>query len=53
MYVFELDAATQAYGLTGIFHNRLKVTAPFPVDIDLTAIDRRRVVAPEPSSEAQ
>ncbi|MFF3849512.1 Uma2 family endonuclease [Streptomyces sp. NPDC002328] len=42
VYVFELDPATQAYGLTGIFHNRLKLTEPFPVDIDLTAIDRRR-----------
>lgn len=42
VYVYELDPATQSYGLTGIFHNRLKLTIPFPVDIDLTAIDRRR-----------
>jgi Uma2 family endonuclease len=42
VYVYELDPATQSYGLTGIFHNRLKLTIPFSVDIDLTAIDRRR-----------
>ncbi|MEU0742674.1 Uma2 family endonuclease [Streptomyces sp. NPDC006134] len=42
VYVHELDPATRTYGLTGIFHNRLKLTVPFPVDIDLTAIDRRR-----------
>ncbi|MFB8773428.1 Uma2 family endonuclease [Streptomyces broussonetiae] len=41
VYVFELDPATQSYGLTGIFHDRLKVAAPFPIDIDLTAINRR------------
>lgn len=42
VYVYELDPATHAYGPTGIFHDRLKLTVPFPVDIDLTAIDRRR-----------
>ncbi|WP_232838690.1 Uma2 family endonuclease [Streptomyces geranii] len=41
VYVYELDPATKAYGLTGIFHDRLKVSAPFDIDIDLTAIDRR------------
>ncbi|MFS8200834.1 Uma2 family endonuclease [Streptomyces sp. CWNU-52B] len=41
VYVYELDPATKSYGLTGIFHDRLKVTAPFDVEIDLTAVDRR------------
>jgi Uma2 family endonuclease len=41
VYVYELDPATRAYGLTGIFHDRLKVTAPFDIEIDLTAADRR------------
>ncbi|MER5916898.1 Uma2 family endonuclease [Streptomyces sp. NPDC001982] len=41
VYVFELDRATNAYGLNVIFHNRLKLTEPFPIDIDLTAINRR------------
>jgi Uma2 family endonuclease len=40
VYVYERDPATQAYALTGIFHNRLKSTVPFPIDIDLTAINR-------------
>ncbi|WP_046472027.1 Uma2 family endonuclease [Allosalinactinospora lopnorensis] len=39
VYVYELDPATRAYGLTGIHHDRLKVGAPFPIDIDLTEID--------------
>lgn len=42
VYVYELDPATQAYGLTGIFHDRLKVAVPFEIDIDLTAINLRR-----------
>ncbi|MGW6056394.1 Uma2 family endonuclease [Streptomyces sp. NPDC055189] len=41
VYVFELDPATKAYGLIGIFHDRLKVSSPFDVEIDLTAVDRR------------
>jgi Uma2 family endonuclease len=41
VYVYELDPATKAYGLTGIFHDRLKVTVPFEIEIDLTAINRR------------
>ncbi|MEV2255839.1 Uma2 family endonuclease [Streptomyces sp. NPDC050147] len=41
VYVFELDPATKSYGLTGIFHDRLKVSSPFDVEIDLTAVDRR------------
>ncbi|WP_369248728.1 Uma2 family endonuclease [Streptomyces sp. R41] len=42
VYVYELDPATKSYGLTGIFHDRLKVTIPFEIEIDLTAVDRRR-----------
>ncbi|MEV0174945.1 Uma2 family endonuclease [Streptomyces sp. NPDC050803] len=42
VYVYEIDPATQVYALTGIFHNRVKLTVPFLIDIDLTAINRRR-----------
>ncbi|WP_432134186.1 Uma2 family endonuclease [Streptomyces sp. bgisy154] len=42
VYVYELEPVTKAYVPTGIFHNRLKLTEPFPVDIDLTAINARR-----------
>ncbi|MEV1069576.1 Uma2 family endonuclease [Streptomyces sp. NPDC050263] len=41
VYVYELDPATKFYGLTGIFHDRLKVSLPFDIEIDLTAINRR------------
>ncbi|MFF4356140.1 Uma2 family endonuclease [Streptomyces sp. NPDC001604] len=41
VYVYELDPATKSYGLTGIFHDRLKVSVPFDIEIDLTAVDRR------------
>lgn len=40
VFVYELDPATAAYGLTGIHHDRLKLTVPFDIDIDLTEIDR-------------
>ncbi|GGX04541.1 Uma2 family endonuclease [Streptomyces chryseus] len=39
VYVYELDPATKAYGLVGIHHDRLKLSVPFTVDIDLAAID--------------
>ncbi|MFE3645000.1 Uma2 family endonuclease [Streptomyces sp. NPDC059169] len=42
VYVSELDPATGSYAVTGIHHHRLKVDVPFPVEIDLTAVDRRR-----------
>ncbi|MGW2405238.1 Uma2 family endonuclease [Streptomyces sp. NPDC001739] len=42
VYVYELDPATGAYTPTGIYHDRIKVPVPFPIDIDLTAIDKRR-----------
>ncbi|WP_325098757.1 hypothetical protein [Nocardia gipuzkoensis] len=40
VYVYELDPATKAYALTGIHHDRLKLTVPFDMDIDLTDTDR-------------
>lgn len=40
VYVYELDPATGTYVPTGIFHDRLKLTVPFDIDIDLTEIDR-------------
>ncbi|MFE7778009.1 Uma2 family endonuclease [Streptomyces sp. NPDC057445] len=42
VYVYELDPATNTYAVTGIHHNRLKVDVPYPIEIDLTAVDRRR-----------
>ncbi|WP_030415399.1 Uma2 family endonuclease [Streptomyces sp. NRRL S-1448] len=42
VYVYELDPATGAYTPTGIYHDRIKVPVPFPIDIDLTAINKRR-----------
>jgi hypothetical protein len=38
---YDLDPATRSYGPAGIHHDRLKLRFPFPVDIDLTAYDRR------------
>ncbi|MFB6816127.1 Uma2 family endonuclease [Streptomyces sp. NPDC056347] len=42
VYVYELDPALNAYTPTGIHHNRLKLDVPFPLEIDLTAINHRR-----------
>ncbi|WP_399888808.1 Uma2 family endonuclease [Streptomyces sp. BBFR51] len=42
VYAYELDPASKVYGLVGIFHNRLKLTVPFPIDIDLTSLEPRR-----------
>ncbi|UNM15576.1 Uma2 family endonuclease [Streptomyces formicae] len=42
VYVYELDPATNSYAVTGIHHNRLKVDVPYPIEVDLTAVDRRR-----------
>ena len=41
-YVYELDPATGAYGTSGIHRERLELKEPFPIDIDLTAVNRRR-----------
>jgi Uma2 family endonuclease len=40
VYVYELDPATGAYSDGGVHREHLKLTAPFEIDIDLTAIDR-------------
>lgn len=42
VHVYEPDDATKSYVPMGIFHNRLEPTVPFPIDIDLAAVDRRR-----------
>ncbi|OPF84697.1 hypothetical protein VT50_0201385 [Streptomyces antioxidans] len=42
VYVYELDPAVKAYQPTGIYHNKLRLTLPFDIEIDLTAIHRRR-----------
>lgn len=39
VYAYELDRMTSRYVPVGIFHDRLKLVAPFTVDIDLTEID--------------
>ncbi|MGI5272255.1 Uma2 family endonuclease [Nonomuraea sp. CA-218870] len=39
VYVYELDPATCAYVPTGIHRDRVKVTVPFDMDIDLAEID--------------
>ncbi|WP_306356842.1 MULTISPECIES: Uma2 family endonuclease [unclassified Nocardia] len=40
VYAYELDPATSRYCPTGIFHDRIHMSVPFPVEIELTAIDR-------------
>ncbi|MFG2736625.1 Uma2 family endonuclease [Streptomyces harbinensis] len=40
VHVYELDQATGAYGLTGIHHNQVKLSVPYDIDIDLTAVER-------------
>ncbi|MEU0502106.1 Uma2 family endonuclease [Nocardia sp. NPDC005998] len=40
VYVYELDPATKTYTLTGIHHERLRLSVPFDIDVDLTDIDR-------------
>ena len=35
-----LDRVKQIYTLSGVFHDRLVLSRPFPVEIDLTAIDQ-------------
>ncbi|MGW6691780.1 Uma2 family endonuclease [Streptomyces sp. NPDC054961] len=42
VYVFEREPATGVYTSTGIFHDRLKVSVPFPIDLDLTQITPKR-----------
>jgi Uma2 family endonuclease len=42
VYTYELDPATGTYVPTGIHRDRLKIDAPFPVDINLTELVRRK-----------
>ncbi|MEU5388501.1 Uma2 family endonuclease [Kitasatospora cineracea] len=35
VYAYELDPSTSSYVPTGIFHDRLKVEHPFPVEVEL------------------
>ncbi|MBZ6107623.1 Uma2 family endonuclease [Streptomyces olivaceus] len=39
--VHRRDEDTGAYTLTGIHHDRLRISVPYDIDIDLTAIDNR------------
>jgi Uma2 family endonuclease len=39
VHTYELDPVTKSYAITGIHHERLKLTVPFTIDIDLTQID--------------
>lgn len=39
-YVYQLDPATGAYASAGVHHDRLKLSVPFDIDIDLTEIDK-------------
>ncbi|MGY4904250.1 Uma2 family endonuclease [Streptomyces sp. 900116325] len=36
---YELDPVNKTYISTGVHHDRLKLSAPYDIDIDLTAID--------------
>lgn len=38
VYVYELDPATRIYVPTGIYHDKLSVRIPFPVELDLTGL---------------
>ncbi|MEU9108842.1 Uma2 family endonuclease [Streptomyces xanthophaeus] len=42
VYVFEREPASGSYVATGIFHDRLKLSVPFSIDLDLTAITAKR-----------
>lgn len=42
VHAFELEPTTGAYTSVGIFRERMKLAAPFPVDLDLTQIKARR-----------
>ena len=40
--VYELVPDTSTYKLTGIYHDRLELSVPFSIDIDLTKINKSR-----------
>jgi Uma2 family endonuclease len=37
---YELDPVTRQYAPVGIFHDRVKLSLPFEIDIDLAELDR-------------
>lgn len=41
VYTYDLDPATGGYGIPGIHHERLVVSVPYPIDIDLTKVGAR------------
>lgn len=41
VYTYELDPATGGYGLTGIHHDRLVLSVPYDIEIDLTKVGAR------------
>ncbi|RSN52484.1 hypothetical protein DMH12_19425 [Streptomyces sp. WAC 04229] len=41
VHAFELEPTTGAYTSVGIFRERMKLSAPFPMDLDLTAVKAR------------
>ncbi|MFH8513894.1 hypothetical protein ACH4CE_01850 [Streptomyces gelaticus] len=40
VWTYECDAVTKTYVSTGVHHDRLKLSDPYDIDIDLTAIDQ-------------
>ncbi|MFI6648465.1 Uma2 family endonuclease [Streptomyces sp. NPDC050529] len=40
VWTYEYDAMCKTYTSTGVHHDRLKLSVPYDIDIDLTAIDR-------------
>ena len=40
IHVYELDPVNNVYTLTGTHHDKLTVTVPFPIGIDLTKIEK-------------
>ncbi|GAA2266745.1 hypothetical protein GCM10010145_36490 [Streptomyces ruber] len=40
---YEIDPVNKVYALTGIHHDRLKLTAPYDIDIDITVDASRKL----------
>ncbi|GII88635.1 hypothetical protein Ssi03_66250 [Sphaerisporangium siamense] len=40
VYVYELDPATRSYALMGIHHDKLHLSIPFEIDVDLAEVER-------------
>ncbi|AXE78879.1 Uma2 family endonuclease [Streptomyces atratus] len=40
VWTYQLDPVNKTYVSTGVHHDRLKLSAPYDIDIDLTAIDK-------------